>query len=76
MLRLPRGDPPLRPPMWAGLTVAIPLMSGTPGLILVGVLAVLMLGWFVMVVCPAVWSKNEKRREDAKDVLRIFRKDR
>ena len=76
MLRLPRGDPPLRPPKWAGLTVAIPLMSGTPGLILAGVLAVLALGWFVMVVCPAVWSKDVKRREDAKDVLRIFRKDR
>ena len=74
MLRLPRGDLPHRPPIWAGLTVAIPLMSGTPGLILVCVLAVLMLGWFVAVVCPAVWSKNETRRQDAKDVLRIFRK--
>lgn len=76
MLRLTRGDPPLRPPMWAGLTVAIPLMSGTPGLILAGVLAILTLGWFVMVICPAVWSKNETRRQDAKDVLHIFRRQR
>jgi hypothetical protein len=74
VLRLPRGDPPLRPPIWSGLTVAIPLMSGTPGLVLAVVLAVLAFGWFAMVVCPAVWSKNEKRREDAKDVLRIFRR--
>jgi hypothetical protein len=62
--------------MWAGLTVAIPLMSGTPGLILAGVLAILTLGWFVMVICPAVWSKNETRRQDAKDVLHIFRRQR
>jgi len=26
-----------------------------------------------MVICPAIWSKDEKRRQDAKDVLRIFR---
>ena len=62
--------------MWAGLTVAIPLMSGTPGLILAGALAVLTLGCFIMVICPAVWSKNETRRQDAKDVLHIFRKQR
>jgi hypothetical protein len=74
VLRLPRGDPRLRPPMWTGMGLAIPLMSGIPGLILVCVVAVLMLGWFVMVICPAVWSKNETRRQDAKDVLRIFRK--
>jgi hypothetical protein len=74
VLRLPRGDPPLRPPLWAGLTVAIPLMPSIPGLILACVVAVLTLGWFVMVVCPAIWSKNKTRRQDAKDVLRIFRK--
>lgn len=74
MLRVPRGDPRLRPPKWAGLTLAVPLLTGVPGLVLASALAVVVIGWFVLVVCPAIWSNNETRRKDAKEVLGIFRR--
>lgn len=54
--------------------MAIPLMTGTPGLILAVTVAVLLLGGFALVVCPAVWSKKPSRKKAALDVLRIFRK--
>ena len=76
MLTLPRGDPRLTPPRWAGLVLAIPFMSSTPGLIIACAIAVFIVGSLILVVYPAVWSKNEKRREDAKEVLGIIRKDR
>lgn len=75
MLKLSRGDP-FRPPKWAGLILAIPLTRGTPGLVLASSGAALAIGAFLMVVCPAIWSKDAKRRADAKEVLRIFRKGR
>lgn len=74
MLRVPRGSPRFTVPRWPGLLLAIPLMTGTPGLILAVTVAVLLLGGFALVVCPAVWSKKPSRKKAALDVLRIFRK--
>ena len=76
MLRGPHAGPRLRPPRVAGLILAIPLLTGTPGLVIASAVAVLAIGGFTLVICPAVWSRNERRREDAKEILRIFRKDR
>lgn len=58
----------------ACLGLVVPLVTGTPGLVVTAALAALALGGFVMVVCPAVWSKKPARRKAALDVLRIFRK--
>jgi len=57
VLTLPRGDPRLTPPKWAGLALAIPLMSGTPGLVIAGAVAAFLLGWFVMVSVPRKCGK-------------------
>jgi hypothetical protein len=74
VLRVLRGDPRLTPPKWGGLVLAIPLMSGTPGLVIAAAVAALILGWFLMVVCPAIWSNNDARRKAALAVLEVFRK--
>lgn len=74
MLRVPRGSPRFTMPKWPGLLLSIPLMTGTPGLILAGTLAAVLLGGFALVVCPAIWSKNAARQKAALAVLRIFRK--
>lgn len=57
-----------------GFTLAIPLLNGVPALVVASTAALLALGWFVMVVIPAVWSKDEKRRSAALAVLNVFRK--
>lgn len=51
-----------------------PLISGTAGLVVAAALALVVLGYFVLVVVPAVWSKNEARKKDAQEVLRILRR--
>lgn len=76
MMRARRAGQRLRSSGLAGLILAIPLLTGTPGLIVASSVATLVLGGFALVICPAIWSRNERRREDAKDVLRIFRRDR
>jgi hypothetical protein len=58
----------------AALGLAVPLLRGAAGLVLAAALAALAVGWFVMVVCPAIWSRKPARRKAAQEVLRILRK--
>lgn len=77
MMRLPRGDPGVRfAPRWASipLVLAVPAIAGTTGLVFVGLLGLVAVAALVLVVCPAIWSKDETRRKAALAVLRVLRR--
>jgi hypothetical protein len=75
VVRLPRGDPRLKLAerfASVSLVLAIPALAGTTGLLLVVLVAAAVFAVLLMVVGPAVWSKQEARRKAALEVLKTF----
>jgi VIT1/CCC1 family predicted Fe2+/Mn2+ transporter len=76
VFKAPRGDLAHSLRRFGSVLVAVPALFGTTGIALVALAALLGLAVLLIVVYPAVWSRDEVRRKAALEVLkRIVRHD-
>ena len=75
MIRPRHHDPGLRfaPKLAsASLGIVVPAIAGTTGPAFIGLLGLVAVAVLVLVVCPAVWSKDQGRMKAALEVLRVI----